>query len=35
VFELDVTKEKEVEAVVEEMKNSFGRIDYMVNSAGV
>ncbi|KAI9368954.1 NAD(P)-binding protein [Aspergillus egyptiacus] len=35
VFALDVTKEEQVEAVVEEMKNSFGRIDYMVNSAGI
>lgn len=35
VLTLDVTNEEQVESVVAEAKQAFGRIDYMVNSAGV
>ncbi|KXG46527.1 Short-chain dehydrogenase/reductase SDR [Penicillium griseofulvum] len=35
VLTLDVTNEEQVESVVAKTKESFGRIDYMVNSAGI
>ncbi|KAF9245118.1 hypothetical protein DTO027I6_9185 [Penicillium roqueforti] len=35
VLTLDVTNEEQVESVVAETKQAFGRIDYMVNSAGI
>lgn len=35
VVQVDVTKEEEVDMMVEETVRKFGRIDYAFNSAGV
>lgn len=35
VYELDITKESQVKEIVEEVSQHFGRIDILVNSAGI
>ena len=35
LYEIDVTKENEVRQVIEKIENDFGRIDVLINSAGI